>query len=75
MTTSSRQYIRCRFKSHDARTYTYHNDGAHVQVGDRVYIRTKDGIKIVTVASIAKEAPTAFATKPIEGLATPEKAE
>ena len=69
----SRQYIRCKFNEHDYRTYTYHNDGAPVKVGDRVLVENRGIQKIVTVVSIAREAPTKFETKGILGVA-PAKA-
>jgi hypothetical protein len=62
----ARQYVACKFKTADARTYTYHNDGDPVAVGDEV--RMPDGRgsgwKRVTVWEIFTIAPK-FATKAI----------
>jgi len=62
------QYVACRFKAHDKRTYTYHNDGEPVRVGDRVKVEDArgGGWKPVEVVSIGDEKPK-FPTKPILG--------
>jgi hypothetical protein len=63
-----RQYVACRFRPEDQRTYTYHNDGEPVDVGDVVKVADwkLGGWKRVDVVSIADAAPT-FPTKPILG--------
>lgn len=69
----SRQFIACKFRSSDTRTYTYHNDGDPVAVGDQVKVadRSGDGWKRIEVAQIVDDAPS-FETKPILGLAEPD---
>lgn len=66
----SRQFIAVTFRPGDRQTYTYHNDGEPVAVGDRVRVpdRSGDGWQAVTVASIDVPAPTKFETKAILGL-------
>lgn len=61
-----RQYVACRFNPWDQRTYTYHNDGPPVAVGDfaKVTDRSGDGWKRVEVMKVTDEAPP-FETKPI----------
>lgn len=70
MTDASRQFVACAFRPGDVRTYTYHNDGAPVAVGDRVIVETNRGTQTVTVESLPTQAPT-FPTKPVLGLAPP----
>lgn len=59
------QYLACAFKE-DGLTYTYHNDGDPVVVGDRVRVQSGAVEKKVTVVSIVEEKPK-FPTKPILG--------
>jgi uncharacterized membrane protein len=70
----SRQFVACKFRSSDTRTYTYHNDGVPVAVGDQVKVadRSGDGWKRVEVAEIDVPEPTRFETKPILGKVEPE---
>lgn len=70
----SRQFIACKFRSSDTRTYTYHNDGEPVAVGDFVKVtdRSGDGWKKIEVAEIDVPEPTKFPTKPILGKYEPE---
>lgn len=69
---ANRQYVACVFREGDARSYTYHNDGEPVAVGDRVRILDrKGGEQSVTVAALPAEMPP-FPTKPIIGKALPE---
>lgn len=70
---SERQYVVCKFRREDRRTYTYHNDGEPVAVGDAVKVedRSGDGWKRVEVFAIADSEPP-FATKPILGKIEPE---
>lgn len=70
---SNRQFVACKFHAEDARTYTYHNDGEPVAIGDEVKVADtrSDGWKRVTVVSIADEAPS-FPTKPILGKVEPD---
>lgn len=62
------QYVACKFRSGDARSYTYHNDGEPVSVGDTVKVedRDGDGWKRVEVVSVSSQKPK-FETKPILG--------
>lgn len=69
----SRQYVACKFRPDDKRSYTYHNDGEPVAVGDEVKIagRSDDGWQRVYVAAVGDEMPS-FETKPILGKIEPE---
>jgi hypothetical protein len=62
------QYVACKFRDYDTRTYTYHWDGEPFAAGDIVRIedRDGDGWKRVTVVSVSDQKP-AFSTKPILG--------
>lgn len=66
------QFIKVRFGPLDGRRYTYVNLGEPVVVGDMVKVpeARSDGWKRVEVMEIDVEEPTAFACKPILGLAT-----
>lgn len=70
------QFVACKFRSTDTRTYTYHNDGDPVAVGDQVKVADakSDGWKRVEVVSITDEKPP-FPTKPILGKVEEEPAE
>ena len=68
-----RQFIACRFRPTDKRTYTYHNDGDPVEVGEDVEVETKQGPKVINVAEIVDK--PAFETKAILGKVEPEKTE
>jgi len=68
---TGRQFVRCKFRSSDARAWTYHYDGpeelfagAVVKVPDR----SGDGWQRATVAEINAPRPTEFETKAILGL-------
>ena len=63
---SNRQFVICKFREEDTRTYTYHHDGEPVAVGDRVVVSTDRGAQAITVAEIIEKAPS-FATKGIAG--------
>lgn len=70
----SRQFIACKFRESDTRSYTYHFDGAETfQPGDQVKVedRSGDGWKRVWVVSTSDRAPS-FPTKPILGRVDPE---
>ena len=76
-----RQFVVCKFRETDTRSYTYHHDGEPVMAGDsvRVMDRSGDGWKKVLVVDTHHDTPS-FATKPIIGLhveneAAPETAE
>lgn len=71
----TRQFVACKFRSEDTRSYTYHNDGEPVAVGDFVKVpdRDGDGWKRVQVVALSDEAPR-FPTKPILGKLEPEPA-
>ncbi len=68
------QYVACRFRPTDTRTYTYVHDGEPLKPGDMVKVADarSDGWKRVEVVSISDEAPP-FACKPVLGLAEPEE--
>lgn len=61
------QYLACKFSPVDSRSYTYHNDGEPLAVGDMVKVaaRKQDGWQRVKVEAIVDK-PT-FDTKPILG--------
>lgn len=63
------QFIACKFREEDSRSYTYRNDGAPISVGDIVVIpdRRGDGLQKLFVVGIVDEAPP-FECKPILGL-------
>lgn len=63
------QFIACKFREEDSRSYTYRNDGALVSVGDIVVTtdRRGDGLQKLFVVGIVDEAPP-FECKPILGL-------
>jgi hypothetical protein len=65
----NRQFVAVKFRSSDARSYTYHNDGDPVACGDIVKIadRHDDGWNRATVHEISHIAPS-FETKPIMGI-------
>lgn len=70
----SRQYCACKFRSTDARSFTYHYDGDEpLEVGDYVKVpdRSGEGWKRVEIVSISDEEP-AFPTKGIIGLYNPD---
>lgn len=62
----TRQYLRCKFKTADRRTYTYHHDGEPVRPGDKVVVQTARGRSIVEVVTLSED-PPGFPTKPIIG--------
>ena len=65
----NRQFVACKFRISDTRTFTYVNDGPPVADGDvvRVPDRRSTGWKKVFVVSTTDEAPP-FECKPILGL-------
>ncbi len=69
MPASTRQFVACKFRVGDTRTFTYHWDGEALADGDvvRVPDRSGDGWKKVYVADAAAEEPTAFLTKAVLG--------
>jgi len=66
----NRQFVAVLFKPWDQRSYTYHNDGEPVAIGDSVIVATAKGDQIVTVSALPTETPS-FPTKPIIGKAPP----
>lgn len=68
---ANRQFVACVFREDDARSYTFHNDGEPVAIGDRVRVPgRKFGEQTATVSALVDAAPP-FPTKPILGLAAP----
>ena len=68
----SRQFIECRFRPGDVRSYAYHWDGEPCALGDFVEVETRGGAKArVEVIALLDKAPP-FATKPILRKAEPE---
>lgn len=68
------QFVACKFRPEDGRSYTYHWEGEEpLNVGDQVRVtdRSGDGWKRVHVVSLSDEAPP-FPTKPILGFYEPE---
>lgn len=63
-----RQYVACKFRPTDTRTYTYHWDGEPLIVGENVKVADarSDGWKHVYVVEVS-DVPPPFATKPILG--------
>ncbi|CDO37623.1 hypothetical protein [Novosphingobium sp. KN65.2] len=64
-----RQYVACKFRASDTRSYTYHYDGDDTLVpGDEVKVEDNrsDGWKRVYVCDVNDDAPP-FDTKPILG--------
>ncbi len=59
-----RQYLAIKFREWDDRTYTYHNDGPPVAVGDTVEVPTKKSKAAVKVLSLPTEVPP-YETKSI----------
>lgn len=69
----SRQFVQIKFHPNQDRSYTYHNDGLPVSVGDRVKVPARrGGFKAVEVVGVTDE-PSAFATKQIIGKIEEEK--
>jgi hypothetical protein len=61
-----RQYVVCKFRPGDTQTYTYHNDGEPVAVGDTVKVPGAEGWSRAKVVRLDRIIPS-FPTKPIEG--------
>lgn len=60
----ARKYVGVKFSATDRRTYTYHDDTADAQIGDKVEVDTMRGRSTVEVVTVTEERPP-FATKPI----------
>lgn len=68
------QYIACTYRKGDSRSYTFHNDGPPVAVGDEVKMPDKEGgWKRGYVTAIGVPKPTKFETKGILGIAPPKE--
>ena len=68
------QYVKCKFRPSDTRTYTYQWDGEPLRKGDVVKVadnRDPAAWKRVWVEDVTDEAPP-FACKPILGLYNPD---
>lgn len=72
--TTNRQYVAVKFRANDRRSYTYHNDGHPISLGDRVKVpdRSGDGWTPGTVVDLHYATPS-FPTKGILGRIDPEK--
>lgn len=72
----TRQYVACKFRPDDRRSYTYHFDGEPLSVGDEVKIagRGDEGWQRVYVVAVNNEQPP-FDTKPIIEKIQPEQAD
>lgn len=68
-----KQFVACKFKSSDSRSYTYEWSGEPLAPGDFVKVADarSDGWKRVEVVSISDQAPP-FACKPILGKIDPD---
>jgi len=69
---ANRQFVACKFRPGDRRSYTYHWDGEPLAPGDEVKVPDKsgDGWIRVIVDSVSWANPP-FPTKPILGKAEP----
>ena len=68
--TTHRQFVAVKFRPNDKRTYTYHNDGPPVRVGDTVKVpsvRADEGWSPLPVVSVSDDVPP-FPTKAILGV-------
>lgn len=70
--SDNRQYVAVQFNPWDRRSYTYHNDGEPVAIGDKVLVTTPRGQSVVEVVGLPDLVPP-FETKPIDGKAPPAK--
>lgn len=72
----TRQYVACKFRPDDRRSYTYHFDGEPLAAGDEVKIagRGDEGWQRVYVVAVSDEQPP-FDTKPIIEKIQPEQAD
>ena len=72
----TRQYVACKFRPDDRRSYTYHFDGEPLNVGDEVKIagRGDEGWQRIYVVAVSDEQPP-FDTKPIIEKIQPEQAD
>jgi hypothetical protein len=62
---TQRQYIACAFRPGDRKTYSYHNDGPAVAVGDRVVVFSRGRESRVSVEAILDKPPPGIETKAI----------
>lgn len=53
----TRQYIACVFCEGDSRSYTYHNDGDPLTVGDKVKVEGRHGPSSAFVVAVLDSAP------------------
>lgn len=62
----TRQYVACKFRPDDRRSYTYHFDGEPLAAGDEVKVagRGDEGWQRIYVVAVSDEKPS-FETKPI----------
>ena len=67
----ARQYVAVKFKPEYLRSYTFHNDGETIAVGDRIEVLTRRGPAIGEVVEVTSEAPI-FSTTRVLGPAPKE---
>ena len=72
--TEKRQFISCKFRTEDTRTFSYHNDGPPVAEGNVVLVPDKSGVgsKKVFVVTVDDPEPR-YATKAIIDLHVAEE--
>lgn len=61
---NKRQYVIVKFSKEDRRKYTYHNDDTPIKKGDKVMVRSMEGMKEVIVTETTYQKPE-FATKAV----------
>lgn len=73
---ADRQYVAVKYKTEDARSYTFHNDGDPVGAGQQVKLPDRSGNGWVrgTVVEAFVDKPK-FPTKPILGLVDDQPAQ
>ncbi len=66
---NERQYVAVKFKPWDRKSYTFHNDGEPVAIGDFVIVELGFRPQTVEVTALPHVKPEGFDTKPIRGKA------
>lgn len=65
------QFVSVKYRPGDTRSYTFHNDGPPVAVGDTVRVDGRDGWQAVLAVAVTDQKP-AFQTKAIAPWRAPE---